>query len=330
MSNDQQLNTSYENKDVLKEPYAYLLQVPGKRIRSRLINAFNVWLCVDEAETGAVKEVVQMLHTASLLLDDIEDDSDMRRGIPVAHHIYGIPSTINCANYVMFLAMKQCQELGNLQCTSAFLEEMIRLHEGQGFDILWRDTDQCPTMDHYTKMVLDKTGGLFRLAFKMLQSFSTNTIDYIPLVNDLGLFFQIQDDYMNLQSEEYAKNKDFAEDLSEGKFSYPIIYAIRQDPNDHRLRNILKQRTKDLAVKKYAVKYMQECGAFEFTKKELKKIRARIDLKLAALGGNEGITAILDYLSNKIWTTEEGQESDASDGSESGHVALKISADFVQ
>lgn len=67
-------------------------------------------------------------------------------------------------------------------------------------------------------MVLDKTGGLFRLAVRVMQAFSTNKTDYIPLVNSLGLFFQIQDDYMNLQSEEYANNKSFCEDLTEGKY----------------------------------------------------------------------------------------------------------------
>ncbi len=86
-----------------------------------------------------VKAIVQMLHTASLLLDDIEDSSELRRGIPVAHHIYGVPSTINSANYVMFLAMERCNRLGNAAATAAFLDEMIKLHEGQGFDILWRD-----------------------------------------------------------------------------------------------------------------------------------------------------------------------------------------------
>lgn len=101
-----------------------------------------------------------MLHTASLLVDDIEDNSELRRGIPVrllpfwrrggvgphahrpwqvAHHIYGVPSTINSANYIMFLAMERCNKLGNAEATAAFLAEMIKLHEGQGFDILWRD-----------------------------------------------------------------------------------------------------------------------------------------------------------------------------------------------
>lgn len=69
----------------------------------------------------------------------------------------------------------------------------------------------------------------------------------------LGLYFQIRDDYENLQSADYAKNKTFCEDLSEGKFSFPIIHAIRKDPNDGRIFGILRQRTQDYELKKYAV-----------------------------------------------------------------------------
>jgi geranylgeranyl diphosphate synthase type 3 len=79
-----------------------------------------------------IKAIVEMLHTASLLLDDIEDNSELRRGIPVAHRIYGVPSTINSANYMMFLAMSKTNKLGSAEATAAFLDEMLKLHEGCG------------------------------------------------------------------------------------------------------------------------------------------------------------------------------------------------------
>jgi geranylgeranyl diphosphate synthase type 3 len=59
--------------------------------------------------------------TEDVRIDDIEDNSKLRRGIPVAHLIYGIPATINCANYMYFLALQQCGNLGNSQATSIFI-----------------------------------------------------------------------------------------------------------------------------------------------------------------------------------------------------------------
>ena len=69
----------------LLEPLAYLLQVPGKNIRKKLLHAFNLWMNVEDTKVHEIGEIVQMLHNASLLVDDIEDNSILRRGIPVAH-----------------------------------------------------------------------------------------------------------------------------------------------------------------------------------------------------------------------------------------------------
>lgn len=86
-------------------------------------------------------------------IDDIEDNSELRRGRPVAHHIYGVPATINCANYVYFVSLQRCQALGNERAMNVYIKEMLALHQGQGLDIFWRDHWQCPTEDEYIDMV---------------------------------------------------------------------------------------------------------------------------------------------------------------------------------
>ena len=89
-----------------------------------------------------IKQIIGELHNASLLIDDIEDNSQLRRGIPVAHSIYGVPNTINCANYVYFLALERVHMLANPRAMGVFVYELLNLHRGQGQDILWRDTVQ--------------------------------------------------------------------------------------------------------------------------------------------------------------------------------------------
>jgi geranylgeranyl diphosphate synthase type 3 len=163
---------SYNSKEILLEPYEYLLQVPGKDVRGKLIDSFNKWLQISEEELNQIKTIVSMLHNASLLVDDIEDNSVLRRGLPVAHKVYGVASAINSANYVYFIALQKCASMNNPKASAIFLEEMLNLHHGQGFDIFWRDHQICPTEEEYKRMVLDKTGGLFRLAVKLIQAFS--------------------------------------------------------------------------------------------------------------------------------------------------------------
>jgi geranylgeranyl diphosphate synthase, type III len=94
-------------------------------------------------------------------------------------------------------------------------------------------------------------------------------------VNVMGTLFQICDDYLNLSSTTYTKNKGLCEDLTEGKFSFPIIHSIRSDPSNLQLINILKQKTRDEEVKRYAVSYMEKMGSFEYCRKVIKELKSK-------------------------------------------------------
>ncbi|GFF30224.1 geranylgeranyl pyrophosphate synthase [Aspergillus udagawae] len=264
---------SQEYEKILMGPYDYMQQHPGKDIRRQLITAFNVWLQVPPESLSIITKVVGMLHTASLLVDDVEDNSVLRRGIPVAHNIFGTAQTINSANYVYFLALQEVQKLNNPTAIDIFVQELLNLHRGQGMDLFWRDTLTCPTEEEYLEMVGNKTGGLFRLAIKLMQAESTTGIDCVSLVNVMGLTFQICDDYLNLSNKTYTQNKGLCEDLTEGKFSFPIIHSIRSNPRNLQLINILKQRTQDEEVKLYAINYMESTGSFAYTRKVVRELR---------------------------------------------------------
>ena len=90
-------------------------------------------------------------------------------------------------------------------------------------DLFWRDTLTCPSEADYLEMVGNKTGGLFRLAVKLMQaeSLAPEKRDCVPLVNLIGMLFQIRDDYLNLSSTAYTTNKGLCEDLTEGKVQLP-------------------------------------------------------------------------------------------------------------
>jgi len=303
-----------------------------------MIDAFNTWLNVPEDKLKIITRVVSMLHSASLLVDDIEDDSQLRRGQPVAHKIYGIPQTINTANYVYFLAY---QELFNLRPGAAspasnFTESMPRqaadaptsvehdgsaqqkkrlipdneldrivtaellcLHRGQGLEIFWRDSLHCPTEEEYVGMVNDKTGGLFRIAVKLMMACSTTNsdIDYVPLVNIFGIYFQIRDDYMNLQSTQYATNKGFAEDLTEGKFSFPVVHGVRADTSNRQVLNVLQKRPSSPTLKTHTISYLKNhTKSFDYTLSVLRTLEKQTRDEIQRLGGNLKLEGIVDTL----------------------------------
>ena len=294
-----------EKEKIILGPYDYLFGHPGKDIRSALIDAFDAFLKVPPPSLSIIRKIVGMLHTSSLLIDDVQDSSQLRRGVPVAHNIFGTAQTINSANYVYFLALAELNLLEHKDAAiEIFTTELLNLHRGQGMDLYWRDTLTCPSEDDYLEMVQNKTGGLFRLAVKLMQAESTvsppERPDCVPLVNLMGLVFQICDDYLNLRSDKYEKNKGLCEDLTEGKFSFPVIHSIRSDSGNLQLINILKQRTQDDDVKRYAVQYMEGTGSFEYCRKSVRELKTKAHQLITELdngsGTGDAVKVILDKM----------------------------------
>ena len=314
---------------VLFEPFEYINQIPGKDVRGKLINCFAKWLPLPNDTLEAIKDIVASLHNASLLVDDIEDNSKLRRGVPVAHTIYGVASTINCANYVYFQALDKCHKLDNPKCIRIFIEELLNLHRGQGHDIYWRDQCECPTEEQYKGMVLDKTGGLFRLAVALMQCFSEATTDFNPLLNLLGYYFQVRDDYLNVSNDAYMQTKSYCEDLTEGKFSFPIIHAIRSFPEDHRLINILKQKSENYDLKKYAVSYMYLCGSMDYTRETLRTLYTGLVAEIKRLGGHPELEGLMHYLDLELDRENKNNDSDNSDASDNSDTSSSTDKNFV-
>ncbi len=129
--------------------------------------------------------------------------------------------------------------------------------------------------------------------------------DCAPLVSTIGLLFQILDDHLNLSpTSELQTLKGLCEDLTEGKFSFPVIHAIRADPNSQILINILKQKTKDDEVKKYACKYMESKGSFDYSARVIEELRGKVEQQITGIEGGlkegkegaEALRAILGKL----------------------------------
>lgn len=264
-------------------------------------------------------EVTEMLHNASLLIDDIEDSSKLRRGFPVAHSIYGVPSVINSANYVYFLGLEKVLILEHPEAVRVFTRQLLELHRGQGLDIHWRDTYTCPTEQEYRKMVLQKTGGLFGLAVGLMQLFSDWKQDLKPLLDTLGLFFQIRDDYANLSSREYSENKSFCEDLTEGKFSFPTIHAIWSRPESTQVQNILRQRTENMDIKRYCVDYLEKVGSFAYTRQTLRELEIEAYRLIREFGGNPQLESLVKHLSQMHHEAEATAESSCELPSSQNH-----------
>ncbi|EKV06494.1 hypothetical protein PDIG_76910 [Penicillium digitatum PHI26] len=161
--------------------------------------------------------------------------------------------------------------------------EMRNLQLGQGRDLHWSYHTHVPTPAQYTSMVDGKTGGLFRLISRLMRSEATmnSDLDISQFVTLLGRHFQIRDDYQNLQSEDYTKNKGFCDDLDEGKLSFPVILSM-QPPgfSNTALTSVFKGSRKgeilSPEMKQYVLEEITARGAFTETKAVLRKLHVEL------------------------------------------------------
>ncbi|ODV92032.1 hypothetical protein CANCADRAFT_30300 [Tortispora caseinolytica NRRL Y-17796] len=283
---------------IAQAPYNYLANAHGKNFRKDVIAAFNLWLDVPDLKLQVINTIVDWLHNASLLIDDVEDAAVRRRGQPSAHLIFGIPQTINSANYMYFKALELLLRFDIKDGAGIYARAMLKLHEGQAMDLHWRDTGQCPTTDEYIAMVKCKTGGLFELAIALMMGVSnTDAATMKPILavaESLGVIFQILDDIKSLASPSYHAQKGFCDDITEGKFSLPVIHAYNfKDPNNP-IPYILKQRSIDNDIKVIARDYMKDkAGSFDYCQTVAALEITNLSNILADLPPNDAIKALI-------------------------------------
>ena len=280
-----------QGEELVKAPFDYVSSLPSKGARDAFIEALIVWLPVPEVDVDRIKETIRMLHNASLMLNDIEDGSQFRRGKQATHTIFGIAHTINSAGYLVLGALKQTQMLADPQCINIVIDQVRDLYIGQTFDVYWTRSGHCPSDKEYLGMVDKKTGGLFQLPARLLQRLSNdrNSTDIESMICLFGRFFQIRDDYQNLADPDYSRQKGFCEDLDEGKYSFPLIHALNGEGTRERLQlEALLHSTRDNGslsreAKELVLDHLREAGSMEYTRTLLEGLRCQIDEELARL-----------------------------------------------
>ncbi|GKT87640.1 geranylgeranyl pyrophosphate synthase [Colletotrichum tofieldiae] len=283
----------------INEPIDYVSGMPSKGVRSSLIDAMNQWCQVPSTQLAVVKRVIDHLHNSSLILDDIQDDSPMRRGKTATHLIFGDAQSINSATFLYVRVVQEVHATGNAALMTVLLEELDDLHVGQSWDLYWKYNLKWPTEDEYFSMIDLKTGGLFRMLVRMMQALSPrSSTEFVcdALVSMVSRFFQVRDDYLNLNSREYSNQKGWCEDLDEGKFSYLIIHCLENSPKFRdRIMGLFRQRTgcsgpMPSVGKVQVIEYLQESGSFDACWELLHKLEDEIEgeiKRLEAVTGEE-------------------------------------------
>jgi len=229
--NDLILKMAGANVDMIPEIADYLISSGGKRLRPMLTLA-AADMCGYEGN-GHVKlaACVEFMHTATLLHDDVVDESDMRRGKKSARIVWGNQASVLVGDYLLGQSFRMMVEVGSLEALDILSTASSVIAEGEVMQLV-AAKNTATTEDEYLEVIRAKTAALFSAAAEVgpvlanapkaaksaFRSYGTN----------LGLAFQLIDDALDYGGSAADLGKDIGDDLREGKITLPVVLSYRR------------------------------------------------------------------------------------------------------
>lgn len=271
------------------DPIWEFLDRGGKRWRPALFLLICEALGKRKADVVEFSIIPEVIHNGTLMVDDIEDASEYRRGKPCTYRIFGLDIAINAGNAMYYLPMvtlleskKEISKKTLIRVYEVYIQEMINLSLGQAMDIAWHrglaNADEVTEKD-YLQMCAYKTGTLARMSAKIaavLCGADEQLVDKLGVfAESLGIAFQMKDDILDLTSIQFTEKKGGrGQDITEGKRSLPVIHTIKiaSESDRKRLIEILNMHTSDQKLRDESITIMQKYESIEYAKRFARRI----------------------------------------------------------
>ena len=258
------------NVDLISQMSHYIIASGGKRIRPLLL-----LLCARATNYGgtehhAMAVVIELIHTATLLHDDVVDESTTRRNQDTANELWGNAASVLVGDFLYSRAFEILVEPNSMSIMRILSKATNQIAEGEVLQLLnIRNANVSQTK--YFNVIEQKTARLFEAACKIGALLSDSSEKTINSLGDfglhLGIAFQIIDDALDYESNSTTMGKEVGDDLSEGKITLPMIYALEKTSGSENkiLRDAIK--TADASNIDKIINILCSVNAFEFTRK---------------------------------------------------------------
>lgn len=261
----------------------YIVEAGGKRMRSTL--ALLAARACGYAGEDHIKlaTVIEFIHTATLLHDDVVDMSEMRRGKPTANIRWDNPSSVLVGDFIYSRAFELLVELGDMSIMDVMASTTNRISEGEVQQLI-NQHNSATTEADYLQVITNKTAILFAAACRTAGLLAGVTEDQLDALHDFGLetgmAFQLVDDALDYDGNSEEMGKNVGDDLAEGKPTLPLIYTLRHGPADG--ANMIREAIQEggLSHLESIIEAVRDCGALDYT---MKAAHDRVELALARL-----------------------------------------------
>ena len=260
----------------LYESSEYLIKAGGKKFRPALtlLSCQAVGGKPEKALKAAA--AIELTHTFSLIHDDIMDNDDTRRGKPAVHKVWGEPLAILAGDSLFAKSFELLSQSAEdniayervVDALQVLTNSCINICEGQALDMTFEDTFNV-TKDEYMNMIYKKTGDLITASTTIgaiMGGASSNEIQALRTYGkQIGLAFQIQDDYIDLTGDE-SIGKPVGRDLVEGKKTLMVVYALEKANKEDHDRLVELLEANDESIIPEAMEILEKYGAINYAR----------------------------------------------------------------
>ncbi len=293
------LEKARSDVEMIPELARHLIDSGGKRLRPMLTIA-AAKLCGYNGE-GHVKLAasVEFMHTATLLHDDVVDESDLRRGKIAARMLWGNEASVLVGDFLLGQAFKMMVEVGSLGALRVLSNAAVVIAEGEVFQLsIAKNT--ATTEDDYLAVINGKTAALFSAAAEVggiiAERSAAEQAALRSYGKNLGLAFQLVDDALDYSGEQAKLGKSIGDDFREGKITLPVVLSFRRGNAEERefwQRTLERGEMADGDLDR-AIGYMTKYGAIEDTIQRARHYGAMACDALAIFPASEAKSALLD------------------------------------
>lgn len=273
----------------------YILQCGGKRIRPLLVLLAARAFQHQKLQHIDLAAAIELIHTATLLHDDVVDNSSLRRGHHTAHTIWGNEASVLVGDFLYSRAFQLIVRTQNLPVINIFSDATNLIAEGEVMQLI-NCHDPDTTEQSYFQVIERKTAKLFEVATQAGAALATDQIDYITAMKlyglHLGIAYQLIDDALDYSVSADIMGKNMGNDLTEGKPTLPLIYILREGkPSEVTLvRKAIEEGSTDKLTD--IIEIIESTGAIEYTANAAKQHAQKAANALAGIPESPYKTAL--------------------------------------
>ena len=262
----------------------YIVNSGGKRLRPLLTVLAARALQIESGQHHTLAAIIEFIHTATLLHDDVVDESTMRRGRETANALFGNQASVLVGDFLYTRSFQMMVELQSMRVMEILSDSTNRIAQGE-VQQLMNCNDPDTTEASYFDVIYGKTARLFEAATQ-LAAVITGQSDEIEQAmqaygRHLGTAFQLADDILDYESDSDAMGKNAGDDLAEGKPTLPLLYAMwHAGDEDAALIREAIEEANGLPHLQRIVTVMNDTGALNYTRQ---KAFEEADMAISAL-----------------------------------------------